>query len=102
MANCGACGQRVNESVAKCPHCGEKQVRANAPTYTRAEIQTLIETDPSAHTDSTAMLKALLLPHRDTRGFMRILEIALAAVSAPAILIGALGMFMFGRRRSFF
>lgn len=97
MAYCDACGGPVNDVVVKCPHCGEKR-STDPAVFSRAEIQTLIATTPGAHTDSGAMLKALLLPHRDSRAGMRLLELALAAVAAPAVLLGALGMLLFGRR----
>jgi hypothetical protein len=100
VANCSACGGPVNDIVVKCPHCGEKRDVGPA-VFSRHEIEALITTDPAAHTDSTAMLKALLLPHPHSRGIMRILELGLGALAAPAILLGALGMFLFGRRRGF-
>jgi hypothetical protein len=102
MANCGACGQPVNDAVAKCPHCGEKQVRAGAPTYSRAEIQALIDNDEaySAHTGSSAIFKSLLSPHKHTKGFMRVLELVLTGITLPAVVIGAFGIALLGARRS--
>ena len=102
MANCEACGGPVNDAVVKCPHCGAKRDVGPA-VYSKAEIRAILATDDAAraNTDSTAMLKALLLPAHHTTGIMRILELALAAVAAPAVLLGALGMFLFGRRRGF-
>jgi len=102
MANCDACGQRVNDAVAKCPHCGEKQVRSTPATYTRAEIQALIDNDEaySAHTGTSAMFKSLLSPHKHTKGLMRILELVLTGLTLPAVVIGAFGIALLGARRS--
>lgn len=102
MANCGACGGPVNDAVVKCPHCGEKR-EVGPAVYSKAEIRAILATDEAAraNADSTAMIRALLLPAHHTTGIMRILELALGAVAAPAVLLGALGMFLFGRRRGF-
>jgi hypothetical protein len=98
--NCQACGAPVNDAVVKCPHCGEKQERS-APVYSKAEVQALLDTDEAlqAHTGSSGLLKALLLPHKHTRGLMRVLEIVLAALAAPAVLTGAICIFLVARRR---
>ena len=98
---CDACGGPVNDAVVKCPHCGEK--RSTGPAvYSRAEIQALIDNEEAyqAHTGSSALFKSLLLPHKHTRGLMRILEVALTAVTLPAVAIGALGIALLGARRS--
>jgi hypothetical protein len=102
VATCEECGGPVNDAVVKCPHCGAKRDVGPA-VYSKAEIRAILATDEAAraNTDSTAMLKALLLPAHHTTGILRILELALAAVAAPAVLLGALGMFLFGRRRGF-
>jgi threonine synthase len=70
--NCEACGGPVSDAVLVCPHCGEKRA-ATAPTFTKAEIQAIIENDEalSAHRGSSALFKALLLPHKHTRGIVR-------------------------------
>jgi hypothetical protein len=99
--NCDACGGPVSEAVLVCPHCGEKRAAAPA-SYTKAEIQALIDNDEAyrAHTGSTALFKALLLPHKHTRGIVRILELALTAITLPAVLVGAIAIALLGSRRS--
>jgi hypothetical protein len=101
VATCDACGGPVNDAVVKCPHCGEKRDVGPA-TYSRAEVQALIDNEEAyaAHTGSSAMFKALLAPHKHTRGLMRILELALTAVTLPAVAIGAFGIALLGGRRS--
>jgi hypothetical protein len=101
VATCEACGGPVNDAVVKCPHCGEKRDVGPA-TYSRAEVQALIDNEEAyqAHTGSSAMFKALLAPHKHTRGVMRILELALTAITLPAVAIGALGIALLGGRRS--
>ncbi|HTL38345.1 MAG TPA: hypothetical protein VL326_34680 [Kofleriaceae bacterium] len=92
----------MNDAVAKCPHCGEKQVRSAPAAYTRAEIQALIDNEEAyaAHTGTSAIFKSLLSPHKHTKGVMRLLELVLTGVTLPAVVIGAFGIALLGARRS--
>ncbi|HUS29533.1 MAG TPA: hypothetical protein VMZ53_13565 [Kofleriaceae bacterium] len=99
--SCEACGGPVNEAVVKCPHCGEKRA-STAPAYTKAEIRAIIANEEAliAHQSSSTLFKALVLPHKHTRGLLRLVELALTAVTLPAVAAGAIGIWFLGARRS--
>lgn len=101
MATCEGCGGRVNDVVVVCPHCGHKR-EGIRPTYTKAEIQALIATDVATrgHDDSFGLVKSLIVPHKHSHGIARILELALTALTLPAVLIGALGVAAFRGRKA--
>ena len=99
MANCEACGGKVNEVVAKCPHCGEKRAMS-APTFSKAEIHAIIANEETlrSNQDGLGLFRSLVVPHKTTRGPMRLLEIALTAVTLPAVVVGAVGLSLVGAR----
>src|SRR5690348_14205613 len=45
---CDACGGKMNDGLAVCPHCGARRAATGRPTLSGDEIRALLATDPSA------------------------------------------------------
>jgi DNA-directed RNA polymerase subunit RPC12/RpoP len=88
---CDACGGKMNDGLAVCPHCGARRALTERPKLSNEEIRALIVTDPVARSAEPprGMIQALVLPHPATSGAARIAEIALTVIGLPLVVSGA-------------
>ena len=101
MTTCDACGNKVNDQAAVCPHCGKRRIAASLPGAkpSKEEIIALLAMQTSARPPSEGLFQTLLLPHAATSGGARMVELACTVISLPLILAG-ITTFMFGRKSS--
>jgi DNA-directed RNA polymerase subunit RPC12/RpoP len=97
---CDACGGKMNDGLAVCPHCGARRALAGRPTLSGDEIRALLATDPTARDgEPRGLMQALILPHPATRGAARAAEIALTLVGLPIVLSSAVAIALTRRAR---
>ena len=98
---CDACGGKMNDGLAVCPHCGVRRALTERPKLSNEEIRALIVTDPVARSAQPArgMIQALVLPHPATSGGARIAEIVLTVIGLPLVVSGAIAVGLKRRAR---
>jgi DNA-directed RNA polymerase subunit RPC12/RpoP len=96
---CDACGGKMNDGLAVCPHCGARRVLTERPKLSGDEIRALIATDPTARGEPRGLMQILVLPHPATRGAARAAEIALTLLGLPIVLSGAVAIGLTRRAR---
>lgn len=98
---CDACGGKMNDGLAVCPHCSARRALTERPKLSHEEIRALLVTDPVARSAEPArgMLQALVLPHPATSGGARIAELVLTVVGLPLVVSGALAIGLTRRAR---
>jgi DNA-directed RNA polymerase subunit RPC12/RpoP len=97
---CDACGGKMNDGLAVCPHCGARRALAGRPKLSGDEIRALLATDPTARDgEPRGLMQALILPHPATRGAARAAEIALTLVGLPIVLSSAVAIALTRRAR---
>src|SRR5437016_3317382 len=100
--DCEACGARVNVTAAVCPHCGAKRSTATLADakLSKEEIRALLITDQRQDQDSgRGLLATMFLPHDQTTGRARTIELVLTVLVAPFVITGVF-MIALGRRRA--
>ena len=97
---CDACGGKMNDGLAACPHCGARRAVTERPKLSSDEIRALLATDPTARAlEQRGLIQTLVLPHPATRGAARIAEIALTVLGLPLVISGAAALALTRRAR---
>jgi DNA-directed RNA polymerase subunit RPC12/RpoP len=97
---CDACGGKMHDGLAVCPHCGARRAVTERPKLSGDEIRALLATDPTARDgESRGLIQTLVLPHPATRGAARAAEIALTLIGLPSVLSGAIAIALTRRAR---
>ncbi len=97
---CDACGGKMNDGLAVCPHCGVRRAVTERPRLSGDEIRALLATDRSARAgEPRGLVQTLVLPHPATRGAARLAEIALTLVGLPLVISGAASIALTRRAR---
>ncbi|HEX3481557.1 MAG TPA: hypothetical protein VHT91_41385 [Kofleriaceae bacterium] len=97
---CDACGGKMNDGLAVCPHCGARRAVTEQPKLSGDEIRALLATDPTARAlEQRGLIHTLVLPHPATRGAARIAEIALTVLGLPLVISGAATLALTRRAR---
>jgi DNA-directed RNA polymerase subunit RPC12/RpoP len=97
---CDACGGKMNDGLAVCPHCGGRRALTERPKLSGDEIRALLATDRSSRDrEPRGLVPTLVLPHPATRGVARLAEIALTLVGLPIVVSGALAIALTRRAR---
>ena len=100
MIACDACGGKMNDGLAVCPHCGARRALTERPKLSGEEIRALLATDRSTRDrEPRGLVQALVLPHPATRGAARLAEIALTLVGLPVVVSAALALALTRRAR---
>lgn len=95
---CGACGGKMNDGLAVCPHCGARRALTEPPRLSGDEIRALLATDSTTRAaGSRGLLQTLILPHPATRGAARFAELALTLIGLPLVVSAAIALAL-GRR----
>jgi hypothetical protein len=101
VTDCEACGNRVNVAAVVCPHCGKRRASTTMADakLDNNEIRALLLTDTKPPEDNgPGLVATMFLPHDQTVGRARKLEIALTVIAAPLVATGLI-MIVLGRRR---
>jgi RNA polymerase subunit RPABC4/transcription elongation factor Spt4 len=89
---CEACGNKVNEQAAVCPHCGKRRATPGiaGSKLSKEEIGALIAIDDASRpaAESEGLFETLVLPHPNTSGAARTAELVLTVLSFPLIVAG--------------
>ena len=97
---CDACGGKMNDGLAVCPHCGARRAVTERPKLSDDEIRALLATDPTARDlEQRGLIQTVVLPHPATRGAARIAEIALTVLGLPLVISGAAAIALTRRAR---
>src|SRR5215468_4161777 len=97
---CDACGGKMNDGLAVCPHCGARRAVTERPKLSGDEIRALLATDRSARdAEPRGLIQTLVLPHPATRGAARVAEVALTVLGLPLVISGALALALTRRAR---
>lgn len=97
---CDACGGKMNDGLAVCPHCGARRAVTERPKLSGDEIRALLATDRSARgAEPRGLIQTLVLPHPATRGAARVAEIALTLLGLPLVISGAVAIALTRRAR---
>jgi DNA-directed RNA polymerase subunit RPC12/RpoP len=97
---CDACGGKMNDGLAVCPHCGARRAVTERPKLSGDEIRALLATDPTARdAEPRGLIQTLVLPHPATRGAARLAEIALTLLGLPLVISGAAAIALTRRAR---
>ncbi|HEX3762318.1 MAG TPA: hypothetical protein VHW23_26640 [Kofleriaceae bacterium] len=97
---CGACGGKMNDGLAVCPHCGARRALAERPKLSGDEIRALLATDSTTReAGSRGLLQTLILPHPATRGAARAAELVLTLVGLPLVVSAAIALALSRRAR---
>lgn len=97
---CDACGGKMNDGLAVCPHCGARRALTERPKLSGEEIRALLATDRSARDgEPRGLVQALVLPHPATRGAARLAEIVLTLLGLPLVISGAVSLALTRRAR---
>jgi hypothetical protein len=97
---CDACGGKMNDGLAVCPHCGARRAMTERPKLSGDEIRALLATDRSARdAEPRGLIQALVLPHPATRGAARVAELALTVLGLPLVISGAVALALTRRAR---
>lgn len=97
---CDACGGKMNDGLAVCPHCGARRAVTGRPKLSGDEIRALLATDRSARdAEPRGLIQTLVLPHPATRGAARLAEIALTVLGLPLVISGAAAIALTRRAR---
>ncbi len=101
VTTCDACGNKVNDQAAVCPHCGKRRIAVSlaGAKPSKEELVALLAMQNSARPPSEGLFQTLLLPHPATTGTARLVELVCTALSFPLILAGV-STFMFGKKSS--
>jgi DNA-directed RNA polymerase subunit RPC12/RpoP len=96
---CDACGGKMNDGLAVCPHCGARRAVTERPKLSGEEIRALLATDRSARdAEPRGLIQTLVLPHPATRGAARVAEIALTVLGLPLVIAAAITLSLRKRR----
>jgi hypothetical protein len=101
VTDCEACGNRVNSQAVVCPHCGARRAKVTMADakLDKDEIRALLITDNQPVVDDgRGLASTMFLPHDQTTGRARTLELALTVISAPLVASGLITIVL-GRRR---
>jgi hypothetical protein len=102
VTDCESCGNRVNVAAVVCPHCGARRTTTTMADakLDKNEIRALLVTDsrPPDDTGGPGLAATMFLPHDQTTGRARTVELALTVISAPLVASGLLAIVL-GRRR---
>jgi hypothetical protein len=97
---CDACGGKMNDGLAVCPHCGARRALADRPKLSGDEIRALLATDPRGRDgEPRGVFQTLVLPHPATTGLTRLAELVLTGLSLPLVL-GSAATLALTRRRA--
>jgi DNA-directed RNA polymerase subunit RPC12/RpoP len=97
---CDACGGKMNDGLAVCPHCGARRALTERPKMSGEEIRALLATDRSARdAEPRGLIQTLVLPHPATQGAARVAEIALTVIGLPLVISGAIAIALKRRTR---
>jgi hypothetical protein len=98
---CDACGGKMNDGLAVCPHCGARRALTERPKLSGAEIRALLATDRGLRDAEPprGLLQTLVLPHPATRGAARLAELALTVLGLPLVVAGAVTLALTRRAR---
>jgi DNA-directed RNA polymerase subunit RPC12/RpoP len=97
---CDACGEKMHDGLAVCPHCGARRALTERPKLSGDEIRALLATDRTTRDgESRGLIQTLVLPHPATRGAGRAAELALTVLGLPIVVSGAVAMALFRRGR---
>jgi hypothetical protein len=98
---CDACGGKMNDGLAVCPHCGARRALTERPVLSHEEIRALLVTDPVARDAEPArgMLQTMVLPHPATSGGARLAELVLTVLGLPLVVAGGLALGLTRRAR---
>jgi len=101
VTSCENCGERVNVTAAVCPHCNAKRSTATMADakLSKDEVRALLVTGMPEREDDRGLLATMFLPHDQTHGRARTIEIALTVLVAPFVIVGVLSYAMTFRRR---
>jgi hypothetical protein len=84
---CDACGGKMNDGLAVCPHCGARRALSERPKLSGDEIRALLATYPTAREgEPRGLIQTMILPHPATRGAARIAEIVLTLAGLPLVI----------------
>lgn len=87
---CDACGGKMNDGLAVCPHCGGRRAVTERPKLSGDEIRALLATDRTTRDgERRGLMQTMIVPHPATRGAARVAEIALTVLGLPLVLSGA-------------
>jgi DNA-directed RNA polymerase subunit RPC12/RpoP len=97
---CDACGGKMNDGLAVCPHCSARRALTERPKLSGDEIRALLATERSVRDrDQRGLIHTLVLPHPATRGAARLAELALTVVGLPLVISGAIAIGLTRRAR---
>lgn len=97
---CDACGGKMNDGLAMCPHCGARRALTERPKLSSDEIRALLATDRTARDgEPRGLVQTLVLPHPATRGTARLAELALTLLGLPLVISGAVSIALTRRAR---
>jgi hypothetical protein len=97
---CDACGGKMNDGLAVCPHCGRRRAATGRPTLSGDEIRALLATDPAVRDgERRGLMQTMILPHPATRGAARVAELALTVLGLPLVISGAAAIALTRRAR---
>jgi hypothetical protein len=82
----------MNDAVPVCPHCGARRDGVAVKAMSRGEIGALLAIEGLGKSRPTGLVQTLVLPHPETRGTARAVELALTVACLPMVACGALAI----------